>query len=124
MTPVAIFGLVQNGPEDAIMAALRVMAASLQHRSSAAHFKAASGAGVGVVGEALSGSPILTEGSIVAVGDVRVNRRAEVANRLRLTSSVAGDLALIVAARRQCGRSALANLSGDFAFATWDMEQR
>jgi asparagine synthase (glutamine-hydrolysing) len=58
---------------------------------------------------------------LVAVGDVRLDNRAEIASLGRICPATAeSDLQIVLAALDECGEGCISRILGDFAFVVWD----
>ena len=77
----------------------------------------------GVVLAQLGGRVRASEDGAPVVGDVRLDARTDLVERLRLDPEDS-DVALMVAATQRWGESCGAHLVGDFAFAMWDARER
>jgi asparagine synthase (glutamine-hydrolysing) len=64
------------------------------------------------------------DAELAIVADVRLDNRTELLSLLDIRGESIGDSALILAAHRRWGRSCLARLEGDFAFAIWNRRER
>ena len=72
--------------------------------------------------------PLGLDGEVWITGDIRLDRRQELIDRLRASGrnleNDAPDVDLVFHAYRVCGEACLEQLSGDFAFAIWDCQHQ
>ncbi|MGD1912322.1 MAG: asparagine synthetase B family protein [Rivularia sp. (in: cyanobacteria)] len=68
--------------------------------------------------------PHSLDGEVWITGDIRLDRRDELIERLGISSKEVTDVDLVLHAYRVSGEACLEQLSGDFAFAIWDSPQQ
>src|SRR6187551_2486789 len=72
------------------------------------------------------GQPLVShDGGFVVVFDGRLDNRAELASRLRLSDEpAASDAQIVLAAYQEWGRGCPAKLDGEYVFALWEAAER
>ncbi|TWV93289.1 asparagine synthase-related protein [Chitinophaga pinensis] len=125
----AIYGIIHKNGGPVSQETAHTMASAMRHR-------AIDGAGSWLEGNILLGQCLLTFNAadrswrvplvtddLVVVADIRIDNASYI-RKLTNSPEEATDIALLVAAFRKWGQHCVYYLSGEFAFAIWEREQR